>query len=74
MKKIIITIMYFSLLTFAQQVNISNYSLGVNYQKGEIIGADLKMYNIHFEKQSTGNITFGGEFNFKTGTINSLHE
>lgn len=56
------------LIIFAQETRISNYALGVNYLKCEIIGADMKMYNIHFEKQSTGSITFGGEVFFKTGT------
>lgn len=71
MKRITILIMFFSITMIAQRGTISNLSLGVNYMKSEIIGADLKLYNIHFEKQSTGNITFGGEINFKAGTIKS---
>ena len=72
MKKFLFLLSFiFAINLTAQERRISNYVLGVNYLKSEIINADLKMYNIHFEKQSTNNITFGGEIYFKSGTIKS---
>lgn len=44
---------------FAQQRLRNRYSVGINYQQTQVVGGDANIYNVHFEKQSPGSITFG---------------
>ena len=66
-KNLFIFMLLLTSATFAQNKYKGNYALGVNYIKTDLMGAEIKLYNVHFEKQKLYDITFGVEGFFMNG-------
>ncbi|MBU1101560.1 MAG: hypothetical protein KKA84_14260 [Bacteroidetes bacterium] len=60
MKRVFIAfVLIYCTSLIAQDRLIDRYSIGINYQQTQLVGGDANIYNLHFEKQIPGSVTFG---------------